>query len=468
MYVDTHVHLQAADFEKDLDAVIERARGAGVNTLVTVGIDLASSEKALAIAERDRRIYAAVGVHPNELDNVPPDWPEKLRALARRPGVKAVGESGLDFYRRRTAPEKQIEGLKRHLEIARETALPVILHSRASGKAVLDVVEEFISESGPVRGIMHCFTEHMDVMQRAVRLGLYVSFAGPSTYPISRRNREVMKAVPDTRILIETDAPYLGAQPVKHRRNEPAYLRYVATKAAEVRRVSPRDMSRITKMNSDDLFGLGIADRSPRIVYGIRSVLYLNITNRCTNTCRFCPRVWGVEKGPDAEGAFIVKGHNLRLEREPAAEELIAAMGDISPYKEVVFCGFGEPTVRLDALIQVAKWIRVRGQRVRLDTNGQGSLHHGRSIVPDLTEALDAVWVSLNTADPDQYVELCRPERGREAYDAVVQFIREAREYIPEVVATAVEVPGVDMKAVKRLCRELKVRFHARKYNRVG
>ena len=376
----------------------------------------------------------------------------------------------MDLYRDRTAPEEQRTALIKHLEMARELDLPVILHSRAAGKEVLDVLEDFAG-GGRVRGVMHCFTDKEPVMRRAVELGLHISFAGPLTYPISRKNREIVKEVPDARLLIETDSPYLGAQPVKHRRNEPAYLRFVATKVAEMRRLSPRDVSRITTLNADNLFGLGVADRSPQIAYCIRSLLYLNITNRCTNSCTFCPRVWGEAPEDDPlrrEAGYLVKGHNLRLEKEPDAREVIAAMGEISPYREVVFCGFGEPTLRLDVLLEVAKHVRALGQRVRLDTNGQGSLHHGRSIVPDLAEAVDAVSVSLNAATPEEYAKLCRPERGEAAFRAVVDFVKEAADRIPEVTVTAVELPGLDMKAVKRLAKELGVQFRTRPFDEVG
>ena len=467
MIVDTHAHLQTAEFADDWPEVVERARAADVRVIITVGTGVDSSQGALELANREEGIYAAVGMHPNELADAPSDWPERIRALARHPKVKAIGETGMDLYRKRTPEGLQREALVKHLEIARELGLPVILHSRAAGKEVLDVIESFAG-GAQTRGVMHCFTGHEPEMRRAVKAGLHISFAGPLTYPISRKNREIVKKVPDTRVLVETDSPYLGAQPVKHRRNEPTYLRYVATKVAEMRRISPRDANRITTLNADDLFGLGVADREPKIAYGIRSFLYLNITNRCTNRCTFCPRNYEEDSGEGTESAYLVKGHDLRLEREPTAEELIAAMGLIEPYREIVFCGLGEPTVRLHCLPQVARHIPGHGQRVRLDTNGLGSLHHGRSIIADLAEVVDVVSVSLNASTGEEYAKLCRPEKGESAFEAVIGFIKEAREHVPEVVATAVGAPGVDVAGVKRLAKELGVRFRIRKHNEVG
>jgi TatD DNase family protein len=467
MMIDTHSHIQVGEFDHDRDTMIERSRNADVRILVAVGTDIATSRAAIALAEKEEGIYATVGVHPNTLMEAPPDWPEQVRAMASHAKVKAIGETGLDFYRHQTAPELQREALTKHLEIARDLRLPIVLHSRAAGKEVLDVVEES-AHGEPTRGVMHCFTEQEPVMLRAVKLGLHISFAGPVTYPISRKNREVLKRVPDDRILVETDSPYLGAEPVKHRRNEPAYLRYVLTKVAEMRRISPRDASRITTLNADDLFGLGVGDRAPKVAYGIRSALYLNLTNRCTASCAFCPRVCGVLAGSGPAAAYIVKGHNLRLEREPDAKEVIEAMGEISPYREVVFCGLGEPTIRLDVLLQVAKHVRGQGQRVRLDTNGHGSLYHGRSIVPDLGEVLDAISISLNAADAESYVELCRPEQGEKAYEALLQFIRECRDAIPEVTVTSVEGDGVRVADIKKLANSLGVKYHGRRLDEVG
>lgn len=467
MMTDSHAHLHAVEFDADRAQVLTRARNAGVNVIITVGTDVETSRKNLEIASQTEGIFVAVGVHPNDLGGVESSWPETIQELASHPKVKAIGETGLDLYRHRVDPAVQKEALIKHLEIASSRGLPVILHSRAAGHDVLNVLEEF-SKGRPIRGVMHCFTEHEDVMRRAVAMGLYISFAGPLTYPISRKAREVMKAVPDSRILVETDSPFLGAEPVKHRRNEPAYLRYVLTKVAETRRISPRDAARITSLNADTLFGLNLVDRSPKIAYGIRSNLYLNITNRCSSCCTFCPRARAETGELPKEEAYYVKGHNLRLEREPSAQEVIAAMGEISPYKEIVFCGLGEPTLRLDVLLEVARWARSQGARVRLDTNGHGNIIHGRSIVGELAEVLDAVWVSLNAATAEEYDRLCRPERPGETFNSILNFIREARERIPEVVVTAVEVRGIDVAALRALARELGVKYHGRKPDEVG
>ncbi len=471
MLIDTHAHLQDGAFEADREDVMQRANDGDIRVIMTAGTDVESSEKAVRIAEAHESVYALVGVQPNELGSVQADWPKRIRELATHEKAVGIGETGMDLYRKFTTPEVQREAFIEHLKIAREFNLPVVIHSRGAGKEVLDVIESE-TNGEPIRGVMHCFTQNEPIMHRAVKMGLHISFAGPLTYPISRKNRELLKKVPDTRLLIETDSPYLGAQPVKHHRNEPSYLRFIAGKVAEVRRISPRDVGRVTTLNADNVFGLGIADRSPKIAYGIRSVLYLNITNRCNNRCSFCPRNWEADRDGNVEGAYYVKGHNLKLDHEPSVEEIAEAMGKVSPYREIVFCGFGEPTIRLDVLLEIARRIRAKGQRVRLDTNGLGSLHHGRNIVPDLVEVVDTISVSLNAANAEDYAKLCRPTEpegaGEMAHGAVVDFIKKARSSMPDVILTAVEMPGVDVKELRKMASDLQVRYRGRPYNRVG
>jgi TatD DNase family protein len=221
---------------------------------------------------------------------------------------------------------------------------------------------------------------------------------------------------------------------------------HTAREIASLRGISVEDLARITTLNAVRLFGLGSDAPGPAIAYKIRDSLYLNVTNRCTNACSFCIR----------NISDYVKGHNLRLAKEPTAAELEDAIGEknLPGYKEVVFCGYGEPTIRLDLVKEVAGWVKQRGGRVRLNTNGQGSLIHGRDILPELKGLVDAVSVSLDAQDADTYERLCKPGYPG-AFEAVLRFIRDARKYIPEVRVTVVEAPGVDIEKSAELAREL-------------
>lgn len=201
-------------------------------------------------------------------------------------------------------------------------------------------------------------------------------------------------------------------------------------------------------------------DAPGRIAYRIGDSLYLNITNACTLACRFCPKT---------EGDYTVKGHELHLSHQPSFEEVVAAIGDPTVFGEVVFCGYGEPTLRLSLLKRVARWLKERGVRVRLNTDGLASLVHHRNVAPELRGLVDAVSVSLNAQSEALYNEHCQPSRPG-AYEACKAFIREAVQYLPAVVVTALDgLPGIDIEECRRIAEEeLGARFRRRVYGVVG
>jgi TatD family-associated radical SAM protein len=193
------------------------------------------------------------------------------------------------------------------------------------------------------------------------------------------------------------------------------------------------------------------------IAYPIGDSLYLNLTNRCTNECPFCIR--------NLNRQFEQK-YDLWLDREPTAEELIAAIGDPAKHKQIVFCGYGEPLVRLDAVKAVATQLATRNPKpvTRIDTNGTANLFWGRNILPELKGLIDSISISLNAQDAATYNKLCRPQLGPESYDAVVDFIKEAKQYIPQVEASVVDLPTVDKEACKKIAAKLGVSFRVRPY----
>jgi TatD DNase family protein len=269
--------------------------------------------------------------------------------------------------------------------------------------------------------------------------------------------REIALLIPDDYLLIETDAPYLAPEPHRGRRNEPSYMRSIAEYIAGLRNVSFEDIARITTLNAKRLFATGPLPESAEIVYQIRDSLYLNITNRCTNACSFCVKF----------RSDFVKGHRLRLDHEPSEEEIIRAVGDPARYRDVVFCGYGEPLQRLDAVKSVSRWIREHNGRVRVNTNGHANMIHKRDILPELQGLVDSISVSLDAQDETTYNRLCRPIYEN-AFHEVLRFIREAKEYIPEVQATVVEMEGVDIEKCKELAAGLGVKLRIRKLDAVG
>ncbi|MGE5818765.1 MAG: TatD family nuclease-associated radical SAM protein, partial [Deltaproteobacteria bacterium] len=259
-------------------------------------------------------------------------------------------------------------------------------------------------------------------------------------------------------LLIETDAPYLAPQPLRGKRNEPAFVRHTAEMIAQIKGLTFDDVSRITSFNAMQLFGIGTVPDRGQITYPIRNSLYLNITNRCTAACTFCVRY----------NTDFVKGHNLRLTEEPTADAVIAEIGDPTRYAEIVFCGYGEPLLRLDVIKAVAAEVKRRKGKVRIDTNGHANLIYKRNVLPELAGLVDAVSVSLNAQNAEVYEKLTQPKFGPMTYDAVKEFIREAKKYIPEVTATVVSAPGVDIEACRKIAEGLGAKFRVREYNVVG
>ncbi len=453
--VDTHAHLDSGQFRADVDAVVTRALDAGVGTILTVGCDLPSSLASCELVEHFDNVWASVGIHPHDAATVDDRVLAELRTLAAHPRVVAIGEVGLDFYRDRSPREAQRQAFRAQIRLARELGKPLIVHDREAHAEVLAILRE--EGASAVGGVMHCFSGDLALARDCVSLGFFISFAGPLTYPNSTL-RAVAAGLPTDVMLVETDCPYLAPQPWRGKRCEPAMVRATAEELARIKGLTFADIARITSLNAFRLFGIGEVDQSTRIAYVIRNSLYLNITNRCTNRCTFCAKFKD----------FTVKGHQLCLGREPTTAEVIAAIGDPSRYDEVVFCGYGEPLLRLDLVKEVAAWLKQRGRPVRINTDGQANLVHGRNILPELNGLVDVISVSLNAPDAASYQRICQSACGEAGYAAILEFLREARQHVPTVIATAVTVPGIDIAACRKVAEDLSVEFRERIYNEVG
>ncbi|MBI2219539.1 MAG: TatD family hydrolase [Candidatus Rokubacteria bacterium] len=230
---DTHAHLHVADFAGDLADVLARARAAGVREMLTVGTDVETSRAAIALAEREPDVWAAVGVHPHDAAAAGAAVLAEIAHLARHPRVLAVGEIGLDYFRNLSPRDDQQRTFTRLLRLARDVAKPVVIHCRDAHDDVLRLLAE--ERAGEVGGVMHCFSGTADIARRALDLGLVISIAGPVTYPNARALPDVVRLVPDDRLVVETDCPYLPPQPWRGKRNEPAYVAATAARVAELR-----------------------------------------------------------------------------------------------------------------------------------------------------------------------------------------------------------------------------------------
>ncbi len=456
MYFDTHAHLDLDPLCRGEEAVVRRAREAGVSRIVTVGIDPESSERAVAIAHRHGGVFASVGIHPHDAKDCSGEALGRIEELSRCDQVVAIGETGLDFYRDRSPRDAQRAAFREQIRLARRTGLPVVVHDRDAHAECLAILKE--EKAGEVGGIFHCFSGDLAMAREAVRMNFLVSVPGAITYRGAERQVEAVRGIPLDHLLIETDCPFLAPVPHRGKTNEPSFVPLVAEAVARIRGLSPEDVGRVTTRNALRLFRIP-ADEEARIAYRIRNALYLNLTNRCTNACTFCAK----------RKDFHVKGHYLKLPAEPSVPEVLDAVGDPSRYDEIVFCGFGEPLLRLAEVKEIARELKAKGASVRVNTDGLANLVHGRDILPELSGLVDAVSVSLNAADAATYARICPNRYGEAAFPAILGFLREAVRRIPSVTATAVALPGLDPEAVRRLAESIPgVSFRLRAHDEVG
>ncbi len=253
MLVDSHAHLDDARFAEDREAVIERARAAGVGTILTIGNGTGPDDMGcgIAIAEAHDDIVTSVGVHPHDAARLGPDHLGLMERLASHPRVVAIGEAGLDFHYDHSPRDVQVEVFRAQVELAMRRDLPVIVHTRSADEETIAVLDEL----GPSRGVVHCFTGGRRLAECALERGFLISFSGILTFRGGESIREIARDVPEDRILVETDAPYLAPVPFRGKRNEPAYVRRTAETLAEVRGVSPAAIERATTANFEALFG---------------------------------------------------------------------------------------------------------------------------------------------------------------------------------------------------------------------
>ncbi|HAI21514.1 MAG TPA: hydrolase TatD [Clostridiales bacterium UBA8153] len=252
--VDTHVHLDLGKFDRDREEVIQRAGRAGVVAMINVGFDLASSRRAVDLASRHSSVWATCGIHPHYARDAGPEVFDQLAELVRQRRVVAVGEIGLDYYRDLSPRDVQEKVFRQLLDVARRAGLPVVVHDRGAHQEVLAVLEA--GGAGELGCVMHCFSGDWAFAEACLARGFYISVAGTVTYPQAVAVREVAARVPDNRLLLETDCPWLPPAPNRGRRNEPAQVAAVARTVAELRGVELARLAGLTTANACRLFGL--------------------------------------------------------------------------------------------------------------------------------------------------------------------------------------------------------------------
>jgi len=451
MLVDSHAHLFLPNFENDLDEVLSRAKANGVKYIIVPGTDIETSKQAIKLADKYEQIYAAVGVHPHDSKDWDNSWINEIEKLAEHPKVVAIGEIGLDYFYDFSPKENQHQAFKAQLDLAIKLDLPVVIHNRDSNDDIMNYAREYASKG--LRAQFHCFAGSIDDAHELVELGYKISFTGNITFKKSDELREIVKSLSVENILLETDSPFLTPVPYRGKRNEPSYVKYVAKQVAELHHLRINDIERTTTYNVFRLFGVG---EEPKLAYTYRigKSLYINVTNRCDADCVFC----------DRKGNAVISGYKLKMEKsqEPPAGVYINEIGDPLKYKEVVFCGYGEPTLRWDIVKEVAKYVKEKGGKTRLDTNGHGNYINKRDITPELEGLIDSVSISLNSIDAQQYAALMRVDP--KLHQEMINFARKAKQYA-HVQMTVVGLSEVDTeKAAEFVKNEIGVQFKVRGY----
>ncbi len=252
MLIDTHAHLDDARYNDDREAMIARAREAGVEACVTIGCDLTTSQSAVALTDRFPFVYASIGVHPHEVKHIGEDWYDEFRRLAKHEKVVAYGEIGLDYHYNHSSPKEQRERFREQVQLARELTLPVIIHTREAQEDTIAILRE--EKASDVGGVFHCFSGDAWLAKNALDLGFYLSFSGILTFQNATMLRDIAKHTPLDRVLIETDCPYLTPVPYRGKRNEPAYVSQVAQQLAAIHTMSLDEIGQQTSNNAKRLF----------------------------------------------------------------------------------------------------------------------------------------------------------------------------------------------------------------------
>lgn len=252
MYFDTHAHYDDEAFDEDRDALLPRLNAGGVELIIDPGCDLRSSCAAIALAEKYSFVYAAVGVHPENIAGFSVDELGEIRALAEHPKCAAIGEIGLDYYWDASHKEEQKAIFRAQLDMAQELCKPVIIHDREAHGDCMEIVRQYPG----LRGVFHCYSGSAEMAKELLKNGWYLGFDGPVTYKNARKTIEVLELCPFDRLLIETDSPYLSPVPMRGKRNDSGNLRYIVEKIAEVKSLRAEEIARISMENGKRLFGI--------------------------------------------------------------------------------------------------------------------------------------------------------------------------------------------------------------------
>lgn len=452
MYIDSHAHLFSKVFKDDLEDVLARARENKIEKIIVPATDIETAHMVVKLCDTHDMIYGCAGVHPHDSAKVAPGYLDELRNLASHPKIVAIGEIGLDYYYDFSPREQQIEVFRAQLDLAVELNLPVVIHNRDSTDDMMEIIRSYCGKG--LRAQFHCFNAGIEEARELIRMNHFISFVGNITFKKADELRNTAAAASLEHVLLETDSPYMTPVPFRGKRNEPMHTVKVAETLAELHHLSPEDIGRITTYNVFRLFGIG---QKPGVsfTYKIGKALYINVTTRCNADCTFCKR----NTDP------VISGYNLGMKKseEPGTEVYINEIGNPSLYSEIVFCGYGEPTIRWDEIKIIAEYVKKNGGKTRINTNGHGSYINKRNIAPEMAGLIDSVSISLNSYDPEEYARIMKVNPSM--FNEMLSFAKEVKNFVPEVAVTVVSSNEDNVENARKFAESLDgITFRVREF----
>lgn len=452
MFIDTHAHLFFENFKDDIDDVIKRSKENAVDYIVVPATDIKTAKEAIRLAEKHEQIYATVGVHPHDTKDWDDSLLKEIEELGKHPKVVAIGEIGLDYYYDFSPQDQQIKAFKSQLDLAIKLELPVVIHNRESDEDMMDIISSYCGTG--LKAQFHCFNSSLEDAIEYMKMNHFISFTGNLTHKKNDSLREILKHINLNHLMLETDSPFMTPVPFRGKRNEPSYVSYVAQQIADVHKISVEEVGRITSLNAFRFFGIGTPPKTS-YTYLLGNSLYINVTNRCNADCTFCRR---------KEDPFL-RGYNLGMKKseEPPAEVYIKEIGNPKRYDEIVFCGYGEPTIRWDIVKEVAKYVKANGGNTRINTNGHGNIINKKDITPEMKGVIDIVSISFNTFDSKQYADLMKVSEDH--FEEMKNFARLAQQYVKKVVMSVVSLDEVEIEKSRKVVEDdIGVEFRVREY----
>lgn len=455
--IDSHAHIDFENFDKDREQLLKKLFSTKIYAFMNLGVDLQTSLNSVRLSEKHKYIACGVGVHPNDADT----WNESVKSelislVKKSKKIRAWGEIGLDYYRDHTSPELQKKVFIEQLNIAEKLNKPVVIHDRDAHGDIMDILKDFPQ----LKIILHLFSGNEDMAEEAVKRDYFLSFGGQVTF---KRNNAlpITKHVPLEQLLVETDSPFISPVPLRGKRNNPGNVYYTAKTISDFLGIEFPEFVNQVNRNTFNAFDLN--EIFPQcFAYKVKNGIYFNLTNRCQNNCYFCIRNFTDE----------LNGFDLRLAYEPTPNEVVLQAEKLlkqhtNEIDEFVFCGFGEPTIRLDLIKETAAELKRHGIPFRLNTNGLGNKYHNRNIISELKDFIHTYAVSLNASNRETYQKICRSSYGPSAYEEIKDFIRKAEKFGRVKISYLENLPEIDSDKIESTTEEFdNVSVKKRHFNR--